>query len=189
MSLLPQQIPPASARLGTVDQDGNVIADKNYWLFWYNLALQALGSGPGLPPAALTEMASSDTDAADSDAIVLRRPIGNNTVLSLDPLLAAASEYPDLARALLLAQDPPLQDPVPAAQPSAPITPGGSPYTYTAPFSGCVAVTGGTVSAIAIVRQATSVATGLTVGVFQLSRGDGLKVTYSGVPTMIFLPT
>lgn len=61
------------------------------------------------------------------------------------------------------------------------ITPGASPYTYTAGATDeIVTVAGGTVSAISMAGQATA----LTSGVFTLSSGQALIVTYSSVPTM-----
>lgn len=68
------------------------------------------------------------------------------------------------------------------------ITPTGSPFTYTSAGSTVVAVTGGTVSLISIVRGGTTVATGATSGTFTLSDGDQLVVTYSVAPTMTGLP-
>lgn len=80
-------------------------------------------------------------------------------------------------------------DPVPRAQPAVAITPGASPYSYTASFDGSVIVNPGTVSAIAISRDGTTFfTTGVTAGMFPMSRGDILKVTYTVAPTMTFLP-
>jgi hypothetical protein len=61
-----------------------------------------------------------------------------------------------------------------------------SPFTYTAPRGGFVIVSGGTVSAIAISRTTVFYATGLTSGTFTLSKNDKIKVTYSGLPSIIF---
>ena len=49
MSLLPGQILPQSIPIGkvNVDGNGNVIIDKNWWLFLYNLALGTLSPTPG----------------------------------------------------------------------------------------------------------------------------------------------
>ncbi len=47
MSLLPQQILPQNAVLGKVDADGNVVIDKNWWLFLYNLATNSLNPPTG----------------------------------------------------------------------------------------------------------------------------------------------
>lgn len=188
MSLLPGRILPQNQALGRVNEDGTVTIDKNWWLLIYNLCLQTLGTGGGLPADALIDIESLDMDAADSDAIVLRQPISNLSVQSAD-LASTVQDFPAIATALLLAQDPALQLPQPAAQPVASITVTASPFTYTVPANGTVVVNGGIVSAIAISRQGTSVTTGLIDAVLPVSRLDQVTVTYTGLPTMTFLPT
>jgi len=199
VSLLPQTIPSPSAVLARVWKDGKptddgTILEENWWLFLANLAIQVLGAGAtnGLPASALVELGGTDSDANDTDAIALRQPISNLRVqvgglgeTEIDAFVLRSG----VAKALLLSQDVLLPDPRPAAQPSQAITVGASVYTYTAPFNGTVVVTGGTVSDIAITRQGTSIDTFLNSGVFPVSRGDGVVVTYSGKPTMTFLPT
>ena len=185
MALLPMQILPETLPIGTVQPDGKVQIDHNWWLLWYNLCAQVLGGTQGLPASALTELASSDSDAMDTDAVVLRRAIAN---LDVSGEILPDNDLPAINRALLLAQDGLLQDPPPRAQPIASVSPTGSPYTYTAPFAGTVSVTSGTVSQITVIRTGVSVVTGLTSGLFQLSRFDQLQVTYTGTPTMNFIP-
>lgn len=68
-------------------------------------------------------------------------------------------------------------------------TVGASPYVFTATVRGSMAVFGGTVSAISIGRGATNVNPGLLSGIFPLSAGDTLTVTYTAVPTMDFIPS
>ncbi len=68
-------------------------------------------------------------------------------------------------------------------------TVGASPYVFTATVRGFMAVFGGTVSAISIGRGVSNVNAGLLSGIFPLSAGDTLTVTYTVVPTMYFLPT
>lgn len=190
MSLLPQQIIPPTEPLGQVNASGQVIISTNWWLLLYNLWLNTLGTGAGLPADALQDLESADLDAIDADAISLRQGLSNALVWAQDPQRQITSaDLPDIYRALLLAQDPFLPDPPATAQPVSSITPTGSPFTYTAPFAGSVAITAGTVSAIAIIRQTTSVATGLTTGLIPVSRGDQVKVTYTGAPTMTFIPS
>lgn len=61
-----------------------------------------------------------------------------------------------------------------------------SPYTFTAQAPGQVFITGGTVSAIKLVRgggEYDAPASGLYV-----SPGDGVKVTYTVAPGMVFVP-
>lgn len=71
----------------------------------------------------------------------------------------------------------------------APIVPGVSPFSYVAPIGGTVILTGGTVSKVEVSRDGVKFySTGMTSGMFPLSMGDTLKVTYSVVPTMTFIP-
>jgi hypothetical protein len=187
MSLLPGRILPQTEPLGTVNEDGTVIIEKNWWLLLYNLALQTLGTGAGIPADQLIDLESADLDAIDADAIALRAPLAalaNLLPTDADP----APSLSDARNALLLAQDAVLPDPAPQAQPVATVTVGASPFIYTASFSGSVAITGGTVSAIALIRQGASIATGLTTGLIPVSRRDQVQVTYTALPTMTFIP-
>lgn len=189
MSLLPGQILPATEPLGKVTPDGTVTIEKNWWLLLYNLCLQILGTGNGIPADQLIDLLSADTDAIDADAIALRQGLSNALIWAQDPPRQLTSaDLPDIFRALLLAQEALLPDPTPRAQPTQSITVGASPFTYTAPFDGTIISTGGTVSAIALIRQGSSVATGLTAGLIPLSRLDSLQVSYSVAPVMTFLP-
>lgn len=188
MSLLPGQILPPNVPFGLANKDGQVRIAHDWWLFLYNLAEEALGNG-GLTITDLVALGDSDSDIADTDATSLSLPIGNLANLVNSDLVPTSADLPDIYRALLWAQDPALQDPSPQAQPSSAISPTGSPFSYTAPFNGSVIVSGGSVSAISIKRQTATIATGLTVGQFALSRLDQLIVTYGSAPTMAFLPT
>lgn len=190
MSLLPGQILPQSTPIGTVREDGTVIADTNWWLLWYNLVLNTLGNGSGLPSDALIDLESADIDAVGTDSAVLRQPLSNALIQALQPsdVVVCTDDLPDLQKALLLVQDPLLPDPQPRAQPVQSVTVGASPFTYTAAFDGTIATTGGTVSAISLIRQGTSVATGITTGLIPLSRADAVQITYSATPTVTFLP-
>ena len=76
---------------------------------------------------------------------------------------------------------------IPAAN-EVPITVGVSPFVYTAPRGGSVIVNGGTVSKIEFTRT-NKHTTGQTGGMFTVSLGDSLTVTWSGKPTMTFVPT
>ena len=73
----------------------------------------------------------------------------------------------------------------PADEVSVPVGP--SPFTYTAPRAGSVIVYGGTVVSIEFVRSSVHV-TGQTSGMFPVSLGDGITITYSGAPTVTFVP-
>lgn len=67
---------------------------------------------------------------------------------------------------------------------------GASPLTYAAIARGQAIVSGGTVSAIALSRDGTTFyTTGQTAGVFPMSFGDKLKVTFTVTPTtLVFMP-
>lgn len=106
MSLLPGQILPQSTPIGRVNEDGTVTVDTNWWLLFYNLALQTLGNGSGLPADALIDLESADLDAIDADAIMLRQPLANALLLAQStPDLSAdmAKLQRDVTNATLLA--------------------------------------------------------------------------------------
>jgi len=70
------------------------------------------------------------------------------------------------------------------------VSPGVSPYTYVASVKGSLIVSGGTVSAIAFSRDGvTFYATGQTAGMFALNARDSLRITYTVLPTVTFVPT
>lgn len=101
MSLLPGQILPQSEPIGRLNTDGTVTIDKNWWLLIYNLTQQVLGSQGGLSLNAVVALEQTDSDAADTDATVLRQPISSLQVqipLESDPIPTQA-----IQAALLLA--------------------------------------------------------------------------------------
>lgn len=187
MSLLPQTIIPQTNPIGQADATGRVIIDKNWWLFLYNISQSVLGNGQGLTPDALLTLEGADGDALDADAIALRAPVA--ALYAQLPGEPDPVPYSAIRNALILAQDTLLPDPVPQAQPAAAITVGASPFTFTAPANGQLLIVGGTVSSIALVRQGASNATGMVAGFFPVSRRDAVVITYSGTPTVTFLPT
>lgn len=70
------------------------------------------------------------------------------------------------------------------------VTVSASPFTYSPPVKGNVIVTGGTVSDISFSRDGTNIyTTGQSSGMFQINANDRLIVTYTGAPTMTFVPT
>ena len=73
--------------------------------------------------------------------------------------------------------------------PIATATVGASPYSFTAPASGSLFVSGGTVSAITITRGPTTINTGVTSGIIPLSLNDIATVTYTVLPSVVFSPT
>jgi hypothetical protein len=69
------------------------------------------------------------------------------------------------------------------------LVPGVSPYSYVASIGGSVIVSGGTVSKVEVSRDGVIFyVTGQTSGMFLVSQGDTLRVTYSVVPLMTFIP-
>jgi hypothetical protein len=77
-------------------------------------------------------------------------------------------------------------------QPFAPIQSviaGTSPYTYVAGQGGHLIVQGGTVSLVSLTRDGiNNVNTGQTQGLFPMSQGDSLIITYSSIPNLTFVP-
>lgn len=71
--------------------------------------------------------------------------------------------------------------------PESAISIGGSPFIYTAPSKGFVILSGGSVSAVQFTRAMTTL-TGQIAGLFPVSQGDQLTITYSGLPTAVFVP-
>lgn len=208
---LPQQILPQTVPLGKADANGSITIDTNWYLFLYSLASQVFSASGGSVPASTADLLQiTENDVSGIDALSDKRALVNALLQPLDevanvdavqdkqqiinalliqPDADVSPTLRDMANALLLAQDALLQDPVPQAQPVLTITVGVSPYTYAAPFSGCLSVTGGTVSLIQIIRQGTTIATGMTAGLIQVSKLDQVKITYSVIPTVVFLPT
>jgi hypothetical protein len=173
VSLLPGEILPPSEPIGTTADGQPVQLSKLWWLLFYNVVKNSIGAG--IPDEAIEVFSSNELDASYPEQV---REVDTSRELLDVFVLTPVSTDTDV-----VLPDVPAQ-----AQPAKSITPGASPYVYTAAFDGTVAVTGGTVSAITITRQGTSVATGITTGLIPLSRLDQLQVTYSVAPTMTFLP-
>ena len=115
----------------------------NWYLWAYNITLSVNGNGTsGTVPV-------SPYDFFDSD----------NLIAQGADVPQAYRELENLAIQLAM---PALQDPMPAAQPTQNVIPGASPFTYTALANGLLSVTGGAVSAVSIIRQGVTVATGIT---------------------------
>ena len=67
---------------------------------------------------------------------------------------------------------------------------GASPYTYSAVRKGSLIVEGGTVSSIEFSRDGTDYYdVGTTAGMFMLNASDILRITYSGLPNVTFVPS
>jgi len=186
--LLPGQIPPQTIPLVAQSPTGEMITDINWYLYFYNLGKNVLmNASGGIPFSSSTSIALIDSDVVDSDAMQAPRQILNAMLLQLDADIGPSLR--DVQNALLLSQDGVLPDAISAAQPSSAVTVGASPFIYTAQFNGSAAVSGGTVSAIAIIRRGVTVATGMTFGLFPLSRLDQIQITYTVAPVIVFLPS
>lgn len=69
------------------------------------------------------------------------------------------------------------------------VTVGASPFTYVAASAGGLHIAGGTVSAVALIRNAVSYAVTPAAGlIIPVSAGDSVKVTYTAAPTLHLLP-
>ena len=66
------------------------------------------------------------------------------------------------------------------------VTVGSSPFDYTAPRDGFVSIVGGTVSAVAYVREGVSTSLGV-VAVVPVKKGDAVRITYTVAPTVVIV--
>ncbi len=55
MSLLPGEILPQSVPIGTVNADGSVTVATNWWLLFYNIAANSIGTSGAVSDASLEE--------------------------------------------------------------------------------------------------------------------------------------
>lgn len=146
MSGLPTQIPQQTVPIATDPEGKNPqIVDIDWYLWLYNLSKAVFGAG-----------GSGGTT-----------PVSPYDFLDAAELIAQTADIPQAYRkisnlAALVGINTVLPDPVPAAQPVQAVTPGASPFTYTALANGLLSVTGGAVSSASIIRQGVSVATGIT---------------------------
>lgn len=66
------------------------------------------------------------------------------------------------------------------------VTVGASPFDYEAPRDGFVSIVGGTVSAVALIRQGASTSLGV-VAVVPVKKGDTVRITYTVAPTVVLI--
>lgn len=70
------------------------------------------------------------------------------------------------------------------------VTVGTSPYTYSAARRGFLILTGGTVSSVEFSRDGTTFYDyGTTAGQFAVSAADQVRITHTGAPDTVFVPT
>lgn len=74
-----------------------------------------------------------------------------------------------------------------ATQAAKSVTLGASPATYTATYRQTFHITGGTISAISLIRSGTSLPLATTTNLIELSPGDQVTVTYTVLPTTTIL--
>ncbi len=212
MSLLPGQILPQSVPFGRADTKGQLYIDHNWYLFLYNLSLQVL-SGMGSVPtsqADLIDMVDLDAEGADlpqayrkivnlqalNDALdetgsdVARLNLSITNITQLLPIEDRSVTLREMANALILASDSLLQDPPPPSGPVIPITPGSSPFTYTAIHDGTICISGPPSATINVIRYGVTVPTGMTDGAIPVRKNDQVYISWSGgtAPVMNFLP-
>lgn len=71
-----------------------------------------------------------------------------------------------------------------------PLTVGASPFAYTAKEPGNLAITGGTVTGLALIRGEASIILGAgTNKIIPMSINDIVNVVYSVLPTIQFVPS
>lgn len=71
------------------------------------------------------------------------------------------------------------------------VSPTGSPFLYALPCTGKLYVSGGTVSAVAVIDASgatVTVASATGVQVDGSSRWKGIQITYTAAPTLTFVP-
>jgi hypothetical protein len=76
----------------------------------------------------------------------------------------------------------------PPVAPAVVVTPGASPYSYTAPATGALSISGGTVTSITTTTSGTTSATGITTGVIDVNPNEIVTITYTAAPTIVFTP-
>lgn len=145
MSGLPTQIPQQSVPLIQDDTGSKpMVMDVNWYLWAYNISKAVLGTGQdggGTPSSPYDALDAANLFAQSADVSQAYRRISN-----LSALIGVGA----------------LPEPAPVAQPVQIVTPGVSPFIYTALANGVLSVTGGAVSAVSIIRQGVTVATGIT---------------------------
>jgi hypothetical protein len=161
MSGLPTQIPQQSVPLlQNTEGEESQYLDVNWYLWAYNISQAVLGTGgSGTVPVSPYDL----FDAANLFSQTSDIPQAYRNIENLQAVVAGIS----------------LAAPVPQAQPAQVVTPGASPFTYTALSNGVISVTGGVVSSVHIIRQSVTIATGIissssnVVGNLKDEKGSG----------------
>jgi len=177
-------------RLGTIQPDGSVLVSKSWLRFFMQLtgAVNSLGGtslyGEQIPLGLLyaSDDASHD-DASFADASPLFIP---QEFIDKESVIEIKAEAAQSEAAFFM----PVSDvnSEVKAQPVS-VSPGVSPATITASRNGWYIVSAGTVSALDYSRAGGSfISLGVSAGMFPVSSGDAIKITYTVVPTVYFVP-
>jgi len=185
---LPNRVPPQSQPLAYQGTDGQIHVDLDWYLFFYALGLNIVGADGSVTIPPVVNIPIINSYVVDTDSLQINR-LSTNGLAQAQDRPDSAPTFQDFSNVMRLALDERLVESTPTAQPVAAVTVGASPFTYTALFNGTLSVTGGVVSNITLTRQGTAVATGLTTGLIPVSRLDQVAIIYTGLPTVIFLPT
>lgn len=170
---LPTQIPLQSVPIAEKGNDGNLYMNFNWYLFLYNMGKQTFesqGSGGGGSPISNGDLIDMvELDSFSADVPQLSRQIANLMLLALDPTPA----------------DPPPQSGAPIT-----VTPGASPFTYTAIHDGTMFVSGTVGPILTFTRRGVNVPLGMSDGTIPMREKDQLTLTWSGgtPPVLTFLP-
>ncbi len=166
------------ARIRFVNQDGTLTPEA------YR-ALQILLGRVGGPLGDTGEdvfaniFGSSDSDIDSSASDMVTQPVMAEVLL------------PDIAQPVMY--DPTFPDVMQGeldksqAAPES-VTVGASPYSYLAVRDGFLTLTGGTVTMQEYGRLGTFTDVGLLTSMLPVLAGDTIRVTYSALPTMTFIP-
>ncbi|WP_124570181.1 hypothetical protein [Burkholderia sp. Bp8984] len=190
MSGLPTQIPLQTVPITQEGTDGRLYIEFNWYLFLYHLAAQVFGpGGSGTTPPDASASNSLDLDAGGTDVPQAYRGLANLQALLPEQSDPGAS-LRDLTNALLLAMDAGLADPPPPAGAVISVTPGASPFTYTAIHDGTMFVSGSVGPTLTLARYGVNVPMGMSDGTVPMREKDQLTLTWSGgtPPTLNFLP-
>lgn len=195
MSGLPSQIPPQNVPLG-VEIEGQLYVAFNWYLFFYNLAQEVLGTpGSGGNAASSIDLADMVAlSAATADIPQAWRQIANQQAVEALGIIPDGSDIADLrhriANLQVLVASLLLPDPPARAGAVIPLAPGASPFTYTAIHDGVMFVSGSVSTTIALSRYGVNVPMGLSDGTIPMRESDQLTFTWSGgtPPTLNYLP-
>ncbi len=149
---------------------------------------QVFNVAPAVAPAQAVNLAQTTALLSGYQPVGSYAALSGNATQTFDVQTAVAtSNAVPLAQATTLIASAVAATATASGAALASITVGASPYVYTATTRGAVAVSGGTVSAASLTRG--SAVTLPIAGLFPVSAGDTITVTYTVAPTMTFVPS